>query len=1135
MSAIFISHSSRDNDFAKELEGRLKEQNHHSVFLDLDPEKGIVAGQSWERTLYRKLRACRAVVAVCTDHYLASHWCFAEIALARMERKPIFALTVDPLSEDAKLPSILTESQYINLRTNQEEGYKRLWRGFAEARLEAELADTWNPNDPPYPGLLAFRERDAPIFFGREIEIKKGLDLLNSGRRQDLVLVLGTSGSGKSSLVRAGIVPRLQRDQDHWLVVGPLRPGQEPLEELAASLGATFQRPLEEIVRDLETIDLAKLLRKYRRATHQREATVILVIDQFEELLGHAADNPANRFLALLRMGLEAEATPLLVLATLRSDFLSLFQQHADLGGIDFDKLSLGPMSIEGLRRIIEEPAKLGQIELEAGLIDRLLEDTGTPDAMPLLAFTLRMLWDNRHNGLLEIREYDALGGLQGAVAAEAKALFQGVIEGSEDDLRTAFLKMTRVTEEGRYASRPIAWDDIPTRIRPVIKRFVERRLLSVRKDGTVEVAHESLFRNCEKLVGWLDGNSKELLLQREIYREAALWKKGGERANEDLLWRGSRMQQAKELVDSGRFPFEDVERSFVAESHRVDSLSRERLLARHLAAHAELSRIQQANLLERSVLLAVESMRRLPSVEVEQTLRQGLALLPRCIASMPNEHNVVAVSVSPDEKHLATASGDTVSISVVRSGERVITMRHDEPVKALTYSPDGRYLAAASAATATIWEAATGRDISSIKADKPPDTVSFGPAVSFSPDGHCYLSIGNGNIATVWELFNREQIAQLTHNRYVGDIVFSSDGRYLATASDDTATVWEIANSKVVVEGKHYTHWPAPNGNIHAVAFSLDGRYFATASNDGTARVWDLKSTSKDTRTISHSGPVRAVVFSPDGGSIATASRVTVQIWELDSGKEMVSMPHDSPVVAVFFSLDGYYVVTVSSGIARVWDASNGQESVRMPHGGPISFISSSISDGPYLVTVNGDTVWVRPVISDEPVANMLHNGAVGAVSFHPDGRYIVTASEDRTARIWEWEAGGQGLELMHGLRELSAAEFSADGRYVATADSYDYNLSVYRVDRLGLDQSIARSDEDPVRDALLVRIRDPATDLAFSRDGRYLATAGGDRTARVWDLAGIAEVIADGDRSYSKEPHLTVTHDSSGTWPSP
>ncbi|MEN1786434.1 MAG: toll/interleukin-1 receptor domain-containing protein, partial [Bacteroidota bacterium] len=144
MSTLFISHSSRDNTLAKDLEERLEQKDHHSVFLDLDPEKGIVAGQSWERTLYRKLRSCRAVVALCTDHYLKSHWCFAEIALARMEGKHIFALLVDPLSKETKLPSILTEEQYIDLRTNPEEGYNRLWHGLQEKDLLG-LDGGWDP------------------------------------------------------------------------------------------------------------------------------------------------------------------------------------------------------------------------------------------------------------------------------------------------------------------------------------------------------------------------------------------------------------------------------------------------------------------------------------------------------------------------------------------------------------------------------------------------------------------------------------------------------------------------------------------------------------------------------------------------------------------------------------------------------------------------------------------------------------------------------------------------------------------------------------------------------------------------------------------------------------------------------
>ena len=144
MSSIFISHSSSDNRLAKELERRLEQQGHSSVFLDLDPEKGIVGGQSWERTLYRKVRACRAVIALVTDDYLKSHWCFAEAALARMEGKHLFALKADPLSGESKLPSILTEKQYIDLSDDSQNPWDRLWRGLKEVDVLGVEGDVFD-------------------------------------------------------------------------------------------------------------------------------------------------------------------------------------------------------------------------------------------------------------------------------------------------------------------------------------------------------------------------------------------------------------------------------------------------------------------------------------------------------------------------------------------------------------------------------------------------------------------------------------------------------------------------------------------------------------------------------------------------------------------------------------------------------------------------------------------------------------------------------------------------------------------------------------------------------------------------------------------------------------------------------
>jgi hypothetical protein len=240
MSTIFISHSSKDNDLAKEVERRLAYHHHHSVFLDLDPEKGIVAGQSWERTLYRKLRACRAVIALCTDHYLGSHWCFAEVALARMEGKHIIALQADPLGEHTKMPAILTEKQFIDLRRDGEEGFRRLWRALSELELLG-VADDWDPKEPPYLGLSAYQEEHAPVFFGREEEALAGIELLERGA-PGMIMVLGASGSGKSSLVRDGMLPRLRSREEEWLIVDPFRPGRDPLAELTESLVQSYCR-----------------------------------------------------------------------------------------------------------------------------------------------------------------------------------------------------------------------------------------------------------------------------------------------------------------------------------------------------------------------------------------------------------------------------------------------------------------------------------------------------------------------------------------------------------------------------------------------------------------------------------------------------------------------------------------------------------------------------------------------------------------------------------------------------------------------------------------------------------------------------------------------------------------------------
>jgi hypothetical protein len=529
MSAIFISHSSKDNAWAERIATWLKEQGYEGIFLDFDPQNGIPAGRVWEKELYHQLRRCRAVIALCSDHFTASQWCLSEVAIASNLGKSLFPILIDPCA----LPALLGNRQMIDLTADPDQGFHRLARGLAQAGLDPKDIFQWDPQRPPYPGLMAFQEKDAPVFFGRDEAIREGLDRLHNLRRyggKALLLVLGASGCGKSSLVRAGIVPRLRRDLENWLVLNPFRPGLDPFAELADSLNTAFavhgKSPSDA---PATPEDLQRQLEDLRRSSGHREATVVIPIDQFEELLRGGGDSAADNgmggdlFLAFLSEVMKNAPSRLVVLATLRSDFLGTFQCHPELMGLPFDDLKLGPMEVEGYTQVIEGPAHVAGLVLKPGLSQRLVQDTQTGDALPLLAFTLRELWERfGQDGDLTLAEYGALGGLEGSVqrAAEVVLSARPLRNEEMDALRQAFLAMSRINEYGNYARCSVEWDDLPRDSREILQRFVDARLLVSKEKGTVEVAHEALLRNWPLLKDWLDDN-REFLLWRQRFQAA--------------------------------------------------------------------------------------------------------------------------------------------------------------------------------------------------------------------------------------------------------------------------------------------------------------------------------------------------------------------------------------------------------------------------------------------------------------------------------------------------------------------------------------------------------------------------------------------------------------------------------------
>ena len=238
MPGIFISHSSHDNQAAGEVKERLTQQGFQSLFLDFDPADGIPAGRDWEKELYDQLRACSGVIFLCSENSMDSDWCFAEITHARALGKPLFPLIIAA----CELKPILRDIQAVDLTRDREAGFLRLWEGMKKKGLDPRDVFAWDVERAPYPGLMPFSEEDAAVFFGRDDDRDACLNILEQMTRfggDRLLVVLGASGSGKSSLVRAGVVPRLRRIPE-WVVLDPMRPGREPIEELAKTLTKTI-------------------------------------------------------------------------------------------------------------------------------------------------------------------------------------------------------------------------------------------------------------------------------------------------------------------------------------------------------------------------------------------------------------------------------------------------------------------------------------------------------------------------------------------------------------------------------------------------------------------------------------------------------------------------------------------------------------------------------------------------------------------------------------------------------------------------------------------------------------------------------------------------------------------------------